>query len=154
MAINTRDYGKRQKLDAATVFTKKGQNAIVLRVSDARQVDIPDKEQESGFRRSIVVNFEEFPDHAYWPNNTGVLSLVEMLGDEETQWKGERVPLILANTTNPQTGRPTKSVWVAAPEDWDDILGEFGGRRKRGRPAKKATKTTAKTTAKRGRKAR
>lgn len=113
-----------------------GASHAVLTVADAR-VNI-----RIGDRMQSLLEFEEFPEFAYWLNKTGVDNLCEALGDESDEWIGQRVPLELVTTNNPQTGRTVKKYWVPSPDAWEEIFDEYDSRRK----------PKAKPKAKRGRK--
>lgn len=104
--------------------------AAVLTIADVDpEVEIP--EDNGGSRKVLTLVFREFPEHTFYTNKTSREALIKQFGTNEKTWLGQRVPLIVVNTNNPQTKKPQASLWVADPEDWDTHLG--GGRRKAGR---------------------
>lgn len=75
-------------------------------------------------RTRMVITFEEFPDHAYWPNVTSIGHLIDRFGDDTDEWISKPVALERVKTNNPQTKKQTDSMWVAAADQQDDLLRE------------------------------
>ncbi len=102
-------------------------NAAVLTIADVDpEVEIPDGEST---RKVLTIVFREFPDLTYYTNKTSREACIEKFGLNEKNWIGERVPLIVVQTNNPQTKKPQAALWVADPKEWDTHL-RAGGRAK------------------------
>lgn len=102
-------------------------NAAVLTIADVDpEVEIPDGE---GTRKVLTVIFKEFPDLTYYTNKTSRETLIEKFGLNEKNWLGEKVPLVVVQTNNPQTKKPQPSLWVADLKEWDQHLNARGGSR-------------------------
>jgi hypothetical protein len=145
--INPDEFG--QGLPSLKVDDIGDADVAVLTVSE---VETRELEQDGVQRQRLLLRFDEFPEKGYWCNVTAVKTLVGKLGNNEARWVGKSVPLVRANTTNPQTKTKVDVLWVASGEQWDDLIAQSSGRRKRGRPTKKAAaakKASAKKTAKR-----
>ena len=82
----------------------------------------------------IVLRFEEFPEHNYFPNVTSIGHLINGISDETDDWEGKVIPLEVVKTNNPTTKKATDALWVSAPEDWKSL---------RNAAAKKSAKKTA-----------
>ena len=140
--VNAQDYSKqRPKLTPEMV---KGA-ATVLHIQTVEHLEL---DQDGETRPKIILIFEEFPEHAYWLNVTGIKNLIARLGDESDEWEGEAVPMEKVKTTNPQTKKPQDALWIVDPAQWEDYLSQY----------RKVTKATGagrgKAAAKRGARAR
>lgn len=76
---------------------------------------------DDGERTSLVLTTEELGDKVHWLNQTQIGYLIEKLGDDSEDWVGQRVPFV--KTTSTMGSRSFKKVWIAAPGEWDDLLG-------------------------------
>lgn len=73
-------------------------------------------------RRSSAVVFEEVPNRFMWLDAGGEHAMVAHLGDEDTDWVGQPVPVVKVTRVNPQTDRPVTKYVVADADDWKEIL--------------------------------
>lgn len=114
---------------------------------DAVVVTIEDVEEEKvkgdrGDKVLLVLITREFGDKVHRLNTTQRDYLIEKLGDETDRWIGKRVPLVKQTVEFQKKKYPT--VYVAAPEEWDDLLaGEEA-------PPARRPRTVAKAKGKRG----
>jgi hypothetical protein len=114
-----------------------GASHSLVTINDAQKVKFDD-------RNRIVLRFDEFPEHNYFPNKTSIDRLIDGLGDEMDDWNGEQIPLEVVQTTHATTHKPMKALWVSDPEDWSSLKKQFrqqsGGAKvsgkARGRPRK------------------
>lgn len=115
-------------------------DTAVLRVSRAQVIDANDPESASGTRKAVVLEFSEFPGQAYWPNRVSTITMIDLLGEEESDWIGKRVPLVKARTKNPKTKKTVEVLWIADKESWPEIMRAYGKRAAGKRAAKKTAK--------------
>lgn len=104
--------------------------------------DVEQTEMNAGgeMRPKLILKTEEFPDKDYFVNVTGVRILVGKLGANEVRWIGQRVPLVRTTAQNPQNrNKPQPALHIADGDRWDDLIAQYDGKGRRGRPAKKAT---------------
>lgn len=121
--VNPKDFPKRRPVVNLALLD----NADVA-VLTIREVD-PDVTFQG--RKRMVITFDEYPDHAYWPNSTSINRLIERFGTETNDWM-ERVALekVLAddpNDDNPnrKKRRKVESLWVAAADEQDKLIKEY-----------------------------
>ena len=88
-----------------------GATHAVLTIQETERIEIDEQPL-------IVMRFEEFPGHNWFPNVTSIGRLIIGFGDELNDWVNQKVPLIVVPTTNPTTNQPTKSLFVMKPEEW------------------------------------
>lgn len=115
-----------------------GGTATVVTIGSVEEIELDEQPK-------LVLGFDEWPEHSYFPNVTSIGNLIEILGDETDDWKGKRVALIVVNTNNPNTKKTVKALWVAPADEQDAILRPSRGRGGRrpapvARVAKKATR--------------
>jgi hypothetical protein len=117
--INREDFSqKRPGLKAEMIGAH---NRAIFTIQKVEEVEIPDNTTNAP-RKALAVTFEEFPDHAYWPNGTSIGHLIDALGNDENKWVGKRVPIEKVKANNPTTGRVQDSLWVAEAKKWDEYL--------------------------------
>lgn len=115
-----------------------GSNAAVLTVADLDEASFDDPDAPTGKRYVLVVKSREFPEKGFFLNKTSRTILVEQFGDVPARWVGKQFPIIVTHVPNPKlNGKMVKSLAVAPDGDWDEIMAEVGGVRRRGRPAVK-----------------
>ena len=136
MAIDRRKFEVREQrmpehmanLDKLTPGSFRGAKFAVLEITDAVQVDSYRGEDRFGNKKyepSIVLRFKEFPNRIYWLNNIGVNILADEYGDEEADWVGKRVPLVVKEgVRNPSAGGKTDMVWVANRDEWESLFSQ------------------------------
>lgn len=115
-----------------------GATHVVVTIEEAEEIVLDEQPK-------IVLRFEEFPEHNYFPNVTSIGNLIEGISDETDDWAGTKVPLEVVNTNNPQTKKATKALWVSAPEDWKSLIRQASGRK----PVTAGRKSSGKKTARR-----
>lgn len=117
-------------LDGATV--------AVVTIAEMEEIEIEDEPK-------IVLRFEEFPDHNYFPNVTSIRHLVDGLTANEEKWAGKQIVLETVKVNNPQTKKQQEALWVADPGTWGDHIRGVAKARKGG-AARKGASATKKTT--------
>lgn len=103
-------------------------DVTVLTIKDASVVPV---NRDGNDMKALVIHFDEFPDHAYWPNGKGVAILVEKLGDDEEAWPRKKVPLEKAKTMNPSTKTRVEVLWICPVKEWDAYLAKAKATRRR-----------------------
>ena len=137
MAIDRRAFEMRQrmmpehlsglgKLEPATL---RGAAFAVVEITDAVQVDAQRGENrrtgEKQIEPAVAIRYKEFPKHIHWLNKAGVNIMCDVFGDEESEWVGKTVPIIVKeDVKNPTTGRLQDMVWIADAADWERIFAE------------------------------
>ena len=115
--VNPNEYGSGEHREKLTPQVMGSPETIVLTVQEARTgIETVDG------RKAALLVFDEFPDHAYWLNKTGISTLVERLGGDDNDWVGQRVPLIRVEASNPTTGVSVVTFHVATLIEWDELL--------------------------------
>lgn len=71
-------------------------------------------------RITPALTFREFGDKVLWLNKTQMQYLVERLGNDADKWTGKRVPLVKKRVMFGDEAH--EKVYVATPEEWDDLL--------------------------------
>lgn len=139
--LNPDDFGSGKPTIKATMFP--GKDVVPLTIKDVDQTEF-DNGGEA--KPKLIVTFNEFPEHAYWPNVTSIRNLCAVLGNNETKWIGKRVPLVRLKQRNPQTGKVQDVLWVAEADDaaWALPTRRADAGRTRGRRAKKTAHKTEK----------
>lgn len=99
-----------------------GKDAAVLTIAAVRSGNIPDSKAPGGARFTVRLSIDEFPDHQFYVNPAGVTALIETYGEEDTDWVGQLVPLVVKKTTNPITGLQVVALHVAPLIEWKGIL--------------------------------
>lgn len=128
-AVSMDDFGgSRPALKAETI---KPANATVVTVTNVEKLELADAERDDGKRVSLVLQSEEYPDRGFWLNKSGIKTMMEHIGAKPSQWIGEKVPLVVVRVNNPRTGNIQPSLQVASPAEWDDVLAEFAGPKRR-----------------------
>lgn len=123
--------------------------STVLTIGAVREIDVKDNEQASGYRRSLLLTFKEFPNNDFWCNRTDALILIDEFGEDEKRWVGKEVPLVREENENPRKrGEVVANLHVAKRGEWKDVFAAFARAKRGGR----ASKTVRKTAPKRGRK--
>lgn len=112
------------KLEPATL---RGAAFAVVEITDAVQVDAQRGENrrtgEKQYEPVVAVRYKEFPRHMHWLNKAGVNILCDVFGEEETEWVGKTVPIIVKeDVKNPTTKRLQDMVWIADAADWERIF--------------------------------
>ena len=119
--VNLSEYGSGEYRPKLTPEVLGSPERAVLTILEARTgIETGDG------RKAALLVFEEYPDHAYWLNKTGISTLVEQIGGDDSDWIGQRVPLIRVHTSNPTTGNPVVTFHVAPLAEWDELPAEKG----------------------------
>lgn len=114
------------KLEPAAL---RGAEFAVVTVTDAVQVDAQRGENrrtgEKQFEPAVALRYAEFPKHIHWLNKAGVNILCDVFGDDESEWVGKQLPVIVKeDVKNPQTGKFSDMLWVADAADWERLFSE------------------------------
>lgn len=117
MKVNAKDFGKsRPKLEPSDLE----EEAAILLLATAEQLDLDDDEMEDGKRRSLVVTFEETGEKALWLNKTQVEAVMAYYGDDTDNWIGKPIPVEKAKV---KFGNDTyHKVRICAEDDWADVF--------------------------------
>ena len=119
--VDPNEYGSGEQRAKLTPEVLGSPETAVLTVQEARTgIETVDG------RRAALLVFEEQPDHVYWLNKTGISTLVERLGGDDSDWIGRQVPLIRVQASNPSTGGSVVTFHVAPLTEWDELLVENG----------------------------
>ena len=119
--VNTNDYGSGEQREKLTPEVLGSPEMAVLTIQEARTgIETGDG------RKAALLVFEEYPDHAYWLNKTGISTLVERLGEDDIDWIGQKVPLTRVHASNPTTGGSVVTFHVAPLPEWEKLLAEKG----------------------------
>lgn len=114
------------KRPALRVEDLAGSDAAVLTISGVRSGNIPDQKAPGGSRFTVRLSVDEFPDHQFYVNPAGVTALIENYGEEDTDWVGHVVPLVVKQTINPISGRAVEALHVAPLNEWKGIISGDG----------------------------
>lgn len=126
-AIDPTALGGRPALRPETIAPA---DAVVITVTDVDRFDVDDPDAESGKRQVMTLHCEEYPAESFFLNKTGTKTLIEKIGDKPADWIGEKVPLVVVRVNNPRKGGAVKTLQVAPPAEWNDIVKQFAGRAK------------------------
>ena len=107
----------------------RGAAFAVVTVKQVAQVDADRGENkrtgEKQFEPAIAILYEEFPRHVHWLNKAGVNILMDVFGDEEKEWLGKQIPVIVKeDVLNPKTKKTQDMLWVADAADWERLFSE------------------------------
>jgi hypothetical protein len=105
-------------------------------------------------RKVMILHFEEFPKHNFWLSPKGIRILADKFGKKFTEWLGQKVPLVIVDAENPETGEQVDSLQVAAQVDWEDLMTVQPTAAMRERAAATTRKAARKSTGKTARKRR
>ena len=119
--VDLNEYGSSEQRPKLTPQLLGSPATAVLTVQEARTGI-----ETSGGRKAALLVFEEYPDHAYWLNKTGISTLVERLGSDDSEWVGQRVPLVRVHASNPTTGESVETYHVAPLVEWDELQSSRG----------------------------
>jgi hypothetical protein len=114
------------RLEPATL---RGAAFAVVEITDAVQVDAQRGENkrtgEKVYEPAIVLRYAEFPKHVHWLNKAGVNILCDVFGDNEADWVGKQVPVVVKeDVKNPQTGKYNDMLWIADAADWERLFAQ------------------------------
>lgn len=137
MAIDRSQFEMRQRkmpehmanLDKLVPASFRGSKSAVLTVADAVIVDARRGEDprtgKPRYEPAVVLRFNEFPNRIYWLNTIGVNIVADQYGDEEQEWVGKKIPLIVKeNVRNPSRGGTDDMIWVANADEWDNLFAQ------------------------------
>lgn len=124
-AIDPTALGGRPALKPETIAPA---DAVVITVADVDRFDVDDPDSETGKRQVMTLHSDEYPDKSFFLNKTGTKTLIEKIGDKPSDWIGEKVPLVVVRVNNPRSGGAVKTIQVAPPAEWNDIVKQFAGR--------------------------
>jgi hypothetical protein len=114
------------RLEPATL---RGAAFAVVEITDAVQVDSTRGEDkrtgEKLYEPSVVLRYKEFPKHIHWLNKAGVNILCDVFGDNEADWIGNQIPVVVKeDVKNPKTGKFNDMLWVADAADWERLFSD------------------------------
>lgn len=104
-----------------------GKSQAIFTIAKADWVNMApaDEAEEGKTDHKLVLEYEEVPGKQHVLNKTSYRTLEAKLPtvkEHEREWIGQRVPLVVANPTDPQTGETVKKVWVASKKKYDAIM--------------------------------
>lgn len=108
----------------------------LLTLVSAEQVEVPDENANTGFRRALTLTFAEFPDKVLWLNRGQIETLITRLGDDMDRWVDATIPV--ESHVAEYRGQRFPKVRVVPDEGWDVLIKIQKGTR-RSRPVAKAT---------------
>lgn len=73
----------------------------------------------------LLMRFREFPEKVWYPNQTSIARLMKVLGKETENMVGERVPIVVEETQNPETRAEVEALFIARESQWKQLLMEF-----------------------------
>lgn len=103
---------KRQR-DKLVPEDLEGGEAIALTIASVEHVKFDD-------RKALAITFEETGEKSLWPNGTSAGYIVEVYGDEDDDWIGRPLPIMVKSGTF--NGEAFTNLQVPAPELWNAIL--------------------------------
>lgn len=114
----------------------KGAQFAIVTIAEVHQVDANDGEDlRSGkprFRPVVLVTYKEFPKRIHWLNKMGVNILLDVFGEEESEWVGKQIPIVVKeDVPNPKTKNTEDMLWVANADEWERLFKEDAGQRER-----------------------
>lgn len=129
-------------LDKLLPGSLRGARFAVVEITDAVQVDARrGEDRRTGnvkYEPAVVLRYKEFPARIHWLNKMGVNILCDVFGDDEAQWIGNRIPIVVKeDVKNPTEGGKQDMLWIANADEWERLFAEFD---------EALTKTTAKPT--------
>lgn len=113
-----------QKLVPASL---RGALFAILEITDVAQVDArrEDRRGNTTYEPSIVLRFKEFPNRIMWLNKMGVNILADVFSEDETQWVGNQVPVVVKEgVKNPTKGGEQDMLWIAQADEWQTLFDE------------------------------
>lgn len=135
MAIDRQKFAVRERkmpehlanLDKLVPATLRGAKMAVLEITDAVQVDAyrgnNKRTGEPIFEPAVALRFKEIPKRIYWVNKIGVNILCDVYGEDESEWVGNRVPLVVKEEVkNPTTGESQDMLWIANADEWETLF--------------------------------
>lgn len=114
MRVNRNTYSKSRPVIKPADLN--GASHVIVTITEVEEVDFGDD------GKRLVLQFEEFPEHSYFPNVTSIDQLIAGLGEESDDWKGKQVPLQVVKTNNPTTKKATDALWVAPSDEWNGLF--------------------------------
>lgn len=127
MKRNASDYGSSRPKLTQEDFDG---DFIVLTIASVEEVTVDDEDKEEGKRKSLVLTFDETGDKSLWLNVSQINALIERFGEDDDDWKGERVPV--EKHTAEYMGKKYPKVRIMAAEEWDEALGTRKAKKKAG----------------------
>lgn len=108
------------------VLAEQEGDVAVITIKEVKDQTFTDANKKS--RVAMVILSEEYPDNPYFPSagrNGAIDRLFDKLGDDQTAWVGEKIPLTRVHGVyNPSTQTTSDKFHVAALDEWDEILKE------------------------------
>lgn len=115
--LNRDDYGNRR--EKVTQDDLESEVAVVT-IVEAEEVDATDSESPTGYRKALVLSFEEIPNKVLWPGAKEVHALIDQLGDDTDKWLGRKIPIERATVRF--RGRDYDKVVVAPSAEWEQYI--------------------------------
>jgi hypothetical protein len=110
--------GSRSKLDIDVLGKK---NAGIFTIKEVEENEFPDEEaeDEDATRKQVSVVFREYPEQTWYVSRGDTVTLIDLFGDDESQWIGKKLPLVKKAWTYKR--KKGVSLRLAELEDWRDI---------------------------------
>jgi len=98
--------------------------AALLTIINADEIDINDPSRPEGFRKAIVLQFEEPANKALWPNASQTQTLIQMLGNDLDEWVGKVIPV---ESRHVKFGAQTyHKVCIIEAREWQEAFDSAG----------------------------
>jgi hypothetical protein len=116
-------------LDKLLPGSLRGAKFAVVEIIDAVQVDARrGEDRKTGnvkYEPAVVLRYKEFENRIHWLNKMGVNILIDVFGDDEAQWIGNRVPIVVKeDVKNPTEGGKQDMLWIANADEWERLFAE------------------------------
>lgn len=117
-------------LEKLTPATLRGAQMAVVEIDRAVIVDARRGENrrtgQPNVEPAVVLRYKEIPSRLHWLNKAGVNILCDVFGDDEQQWVGMRIPIVVKEgVKNPTSGERNDMVWVANSDEWVRLFDEW-----------------------------
>lgn len=134
MTIDRRKFEMRERVmpeelknhDKLLPGSLRGAKSAVVTITHAVQVDAKRGEDRSGrtkYEPAIALAYKEFPKRIHWLNKMGVNILCDVFGDEESEWVGNVIPIVVKeDVPNPTDGGTSDMLWIANQDEWQSLF--------------------------------
>lgn len=138
MTVDRQKFAMRQRtmpdhlanLDKLTPASLRGAKFACVEILDVAQVDArrgtDPRSGEPVFEPAIALQYKEFATRIHWLNKAGVNILCDVFGEDETAWKGQRIPIVVREgVKNPTSGGKNDMLWIANADEWQAIFEQY-----------------------------
>lgn len=122
---NLEREGFREILPTLKVSDLKGAKETVLTLAKAPEIVQGFTKGKNQREKLLLMRFREFPEKVWYPNQTSIARLMKVLGKETENMVGERVPIVVEETQNPETRAEVEALFIARESQWKQLLMEF-----------------------------